>query len=119
MPPRATKTPTVEGLLPPVLALLQPPSPNPYSAHQKALTTTARISSAHPDVAVEILFSVARELLKLGEGGSGSELGVKMVDVLSHAEKPVDDKTRGESQADLELSCGLGNLLAGNMVLRT
>lgn len=95
MPPRQSRPPTVSSLLPPILSLLEPPSPNPYSAHQKALTTTARIASSHPDVATEILFATARELLKLGEAGSGSELAVRMVQILEQADRDVDEKSRG------------------------
>lgn len=96
MPPRQTRAPSTETLLPPILSLLAPPSPNPYSAHQKALTTVARISSSAPSVAVEICFATARELLKLGEGGSGVELGVKGLGVLESQGEGVDDKNRGE-----------------------
>jgi hypothetical protein len=96
MPPRLARAPTTDSLLPPILSLLSPPSPNPYSAHQKALTTTARIASSHPTVAIEILFSTARELLKLGEAGSGSELGVRMVQVMEQAAVDVNEKSRGE-----------------------
>ncbi|TYJ53216.1 hypothetical protein B9479_006139 [Cryptococcus floricola] len=91
MPPRRPQT--IETLLPPILDLL----PDTYSAHQKALTTTARILHANPPqhaVAVEIFFAVGKELLKLGEGGSGTELGVKMVDTMSAAGVDVTDKTR-------------------------
>ncbi|ORX41022.1 hypothetical protein BD324DRAFT_647922 [Kockovaella imperatae] len=94
MPPRQGRPPSAESLLPPILNLLQPPSPNPYSAHQKALTTTARIAHSAPDVAVEILFATARELLKLGEAGSGVELGCRMISIMGDASVPVEDKSR-------------------------
>ncbi|KAK1923080.1 hypothetical protein DB88DRAFT_330984 [Papiliotrema laurentii] len=95
MPPRQSRPPTVESLLPPILNLLQPPSPNPYSAHQKALTTTARLSiSGHHAIATQILFETSRELLKLGEAGSGVELGVKMLNELSADGAEVNDSTR-------------------------
>jgi hypothetical protein len=98
MPPRQTKPPTLDSLLPPILDLLQPPSPNPYSAHQKALTTTARlVHSHHASLAIEILFSTARELLKLGESGSGVELGVRMISIMSDEDIQVDEKSRGRS----------------------
>lgn len=95
MPPRRQQQTSLESLLPPILSLLQPPSPNPYSAHQKALTTTARLAPTHPDVAIEILFQTSRELLKLGEGGSGSELGVRMVSVMGDSDVAVDQKSVG------------------------
>ena len=95
MPPRQSRPPSTDNLLPPILELLKPPSPNPYSAHQKALTTTARIAHSAPNVAVEILFATARELLKLGEAGSGVELGCRMIAILGDAAVKVDDKARG------------------------
>lgn len=98
MPPRQARPPSTESLLPPILNLLQPPSPNPYSAHQKALTTTARLAaSGHHSIAIEICFAVSRELLKLGESGSGVEIGVKMIGYMSDSDVRVDDKSRGES----------------------
>ncbi|WVQ85915.1 hypothetical protein IAT38_008083 [Cryptococcus sp. DSM 104549] len=89
MPPRRPQT--LQTLLPPILSLL----PNTYSAHQKALTTTARLAhSGQHALAVEVLFATAKELLKLGEAGSGSELGVRMVAVMGEGEVGVDDASR-------------------------
>jgi hypothetical protein len=98
MPPRSTRPPTIDSLLPPILENLTSSPPNPYSAHQKALTTTARLAAAkHHAVAIEICFTVAKELLKLGEAGSGVELGVRGCGYMIDSEADVDDKTRGES----------------------
>lgn len=94
MPPR--KPQTLQSLLPPILSLL----PNTYSAHQKALTTTARLLHASPPeygLAIEILFAVAKELLKTGEAGSGSELGVRMLTVMGEAGIEVNESSRGGS----------------------
>ncbi|OXG54285.1 cytoplasmic protein [Cryptococcus neoformans] len=91
MPPR--KPQTLQSLLPPILSLL----PNTYSAHQKALTTTARLLHASPpqyDLAIEILFAVAKELLKAGEAGSGSELGVRMITIMGEAGIEVNESSR-------------------------
>ena len=97
MPPRSTRPPTLEALLPPILNLLQPPLPNAYSAHQKALTTTARLNaSGHQAIAIEILSAVAKELFKLGEAGSGAELGVRMLDIMKDSEVEVNDASRGK-----------------------
>lgn len=104
MPPRQTRAPSTDTLLPPILSLLAQPSPNPYSAHQKALTTVARIASSAPTVAVEICFATARELLKLGEGGSGVELGVRGLGILETTAEDIDQKTRGELVDSLSLS---------------
>jgi len=102
MPLRSTRPPKLDSLLPPILSLLTLTPPNPYSAHQKALTTTARLAqSGHTPLAIEILFSTSRELLKLGEAGSGVELGVRMVQVMGDAEVTVDDKSRGSRSSFL------------------
>lgn len=94
MPPRQT----LDKLLPPILNLLHADPPNPYSAHQKALTTTARLArSGQGALAVEILFNVARELLKAGDTASGAELGVRMIELMIEGGVKVDDKSRGES----------------------
>ncbi|EIW69932.1 hypothetical protein TREMEDRAFT_38601 [Tremella mesenterica DSM 1558] len=94
MPPRTTRPPTTESLLPPILDLLTSSPPNPYSAHQKALTTTARlVHSDHVNVALDILFATARELLKLGEAASGVELGVRMTQIMTEGDVAVDQKT--------------------------
>lgn len=86
MPPRKPQETSTESLLPPILALLTQTPPNPYSAHQKALTTTARlVKSDHALVAIDILHATSRELLKLGEAGSGVELGVRMIQVMGDA----------------------------------
>lgn len=96
MPPRTSQAPNLDTLLPPILSLLTANPPNPYSAHQKALTTTARlVQSTHSSLAIEILFSTSRELLKLGEAGSGVELGVRMIAVMGESSVGVDEKSRG------------------------
>lgn len=98
MPPRQARKATLESLLPPILSLLQSTPPNPYSAHQKALTTTARLVHAgNGALAIEILFATAREMLKIGEGASGAELGTRMVEIMAETDVAVDDKSRGES----------------------
>lgn len=40
---------------------------------------------------------MSRELLKLGESGSGVEIAVKMIGYMSDSDVRVDDKSRGES----------------------
>ncbi|CAD6564980.1 MAG: hypothetical protein TREMPRED_000535 [Tremellales sp. Tagirdzhanova-0007] len=95
MPPRSTRPPTIDSLLPTILNLLTSNPPNPYSAHQKALTTTARLAqSGQSSLAIEILLSVSRELLKLGEAGSGVELGVRMLHLMGESKVALDDKSR-------------------------
>lgn len=95
---RTARAPTLEGLLPPILGLIQQDPPNAYSAHQKALTTTARlVHSGHGPLAVEILSQASRELLKRGEAASGSELGVRMVEIMGEVNVDVSDQSRGAS----------------------
>lgn len=98
MPPRAQPI-DPKKLLPPILRLLTPESgsPDAYSAHQKARTTAARlINSGHNDAAIEVLFGSAKELLKLGEAGSGCDLTVYLLGVYRDAEVEVTSESRGE-----------------------
>lgn len=96
MPPRTSRPASTSTLLPPILALLHPsdPSttpPNAYSAHQKALTTVARIQGQAPGVAVDICFAVARELLKLDTAAPQEE-----------GEEASKGKTQGQGQGQGE-----------------
>lgn len=95
---RTAREPTLAALLPPILNLIQQDPPNAYSAHQKALTTTARlVQSGHGALAVEILNQASRELLKRGEAASGSELGVRMLEIMGEVGVEVGDQSRGAS----------------------
>lgn len=106
MPPRQS----IDKLLPPILDLLRADPPNPYSAHQKTLTTTARlVRSGQSELACEILFNVARELLKAGDTASGAELGVRMVDIMHEQGVKVDDKSRGECRPGLTSDSSFGH----------
>lgn len=97
MPPRTARKPTLENTLPPILSLLDATPPDAYGAHQKALTTTARLAQHdNAPLAIEVLFSVGRQMLKLGETASGVELGVRMLDIMGESDVKVDDKSRGE-----------------------
>lgn len=98
MPPRRANAhtstdPTV--LLPPLLKLLTATPPDAYSAHQKARTTAARLDKAHPQAAIEVLFGVAKELMKIGEWGSAVDLGVYLVSVYEKSEVQVSVESRG------------------------
>ncbi|GMK54600.1 hypothetical protein CspeluHIS016_0111860 [Cutaneotrichosporon spelunceum] len=89
------REPKIDALLPPILALIEQDPPNAYSAHQKALTTTARlVKSGHGQLAIEILSTAARELLKRGEAASGTELGVRMVEIMTETGVEVNDTSR-------------------------
>ena len=68
----------------------------PYEAHQKARTFAARYtkSGAH-QVAIDLLFQSARELLKAGQAGSGTDLTILLVESYERANEPVTNVSRG------------------------
>jgi hypothetical protein len=68
----------------------------PYEAHQKARTFVTRYtkSGAHP-VAIDVLFQSARELLKAGHAGSGTDLTLLLLDSYDRANESVGDVSRG------------------------
>lgn len=97
MPPRTLQTDPAK-LLPSILRFISSSPPDAYSAHQKARTTAARLVHAEKYTeAIEILWTTAKELLKLGEAGSGCDLGVYMVQVYIQADVEVTSESRGES----------------------
>ena len=54
-----------------------------YEAHQQLRTISARyVKSADYDSAIDLLHQGALALLKAGQGGSGGDLAVQLVDVL-------------------------------------
>lgn len=74
----------------------------PYEAHQKARTFASRyVKSNQYDTAIDVLFQSARELIKTGQPGSGSDLTTFMLDVYESKGEPVSDESRGELQADI------------------
>jgi golgi to ER traffic protein 4 len=68
----------------------------PYEAHQKARTFATRYtkSGAHA-IAIDVLFQSARELLKAGHAGSGTDLAMLLLDSYDGASEPVSDVSRG------------------------
>lgn len=67
-----------------------------YEAHQQLRTISARyVKSSDWDSAIDILYSGALALLKAGQGSSGSDLGVQLIDVYTKAGKPVDPANKG------------------------
>jgi hypothetical protein len=68
----------------------------PYEAHQKARTFATRYtkSGAHA-IAIDVLFQSARELLKAGHAGSGTDLAVMLLDSYDRANEPLTDVSRG------------------------
>ena len=71
-------------------------SGQPYEAHQKARTFASRYSkSGQYDTAIDVLFQSARELLKAGQQGSGTDLALFMLDVYENKGESVSDESRG------------------------
>jgi len=71
-------------------------SGQPYEAHQKARTFASRYSkSGQYDTAIDVLFQSARELLKSGQQGSGTDLTSFLLDVYETKGESVSDESRG------------------------
>lgn len=71
-----------------------------YEAHQKARTFAARyVKSAQYDTAIDVLFQSARELLKAGQPGSGTDLTSFLIDVYESKGEVVSEESRGELQS--------------------
>ncbi|PIL35636.1 hypothetical protein GSI_02365 [Ganoderma sinense ZZ0214-1] len=92
MPPaRATSSSRALEAILPLIA-----SGQPYEAHQKARTFASRYNkSAQYDTAIDVLFQSARELLKHGQQGSGTDLATFLVDVYANKNETVNDESRG------------------------
>ena len=73
-------------------------SGQPYEAHQKARTFASRYQkSGQYDTAIDVLFQSARELLKTGQQGSGTDLASFLLEVYETKGEDVNDESRGES----------------------
>lgn len=71
-------------------------SGQPYEAHQKARTFASRYQkSGQYDTAIDVLFQSARELLKVGQQGSGTDLASFLLDVYENKGETVNDDSRG------------------------
>ncbi|KZT73173.1 hypothetical protein DAEQUDRAFT_722299 [Daedalea quercina L-15889] len=67
-----------------------------YEAHQKARTFASRYNkSGQYDTAIDVLFQSARELLKSGQQGSGTDLASFMLDVYESKGETLNDESRG------------------------
>ncbi|KAL1897424.1 hypothetical protein Sste5346_004161 [Sporothrix stenoceras] len=67
-----------------------------YEAQQQTRVVAARhIKASNWKAAIDILYNVAQALLKAGQGGSGGDLGIFLVDVYKQAELKVDATSRG------------------------
>ncbi|CZS93685.1 related to DUF410 domain protein [Rhynchosporium agropyri] len=68
-----------------------------YEAQQQTRVVAARyVKSASWDAAIDILFNVSQSLLKAGQGGSGGDLGLFLVDVYKQAELKPDSTSKGK-----------------------
>ncbi|ROT39169.1 DUF410-domain-containing protein [Sodiomyces alkalinus F11] len=68
-----------------------------YEAQQQTRVVAARyIKASNWTAAAEILFNVAQSLLRAGQGGSGGDLSVLLVDVFNKAELKPDSASKGK-----------------------
>jgi hypothetical protein len=78
-------------------------SGQPYEAHQKARTFASRYNkSGQHDTAIDVLFQSARELLKTGQAGSGTDLTSFMLDIYESSNTAVTDESRGLLKVDVD-----------------
>lgn len=87
-----------------------------YEAHQKARTFASRyVKSEQYDTAIDVLFQSARELLKAGQQGSGTDLAGFLLDVYDSKGEEVNNESRGESSGregrEISAICCLGSHL--------
>ncbi|KAF2965268.1 hypothetical protein GQX73_g8307 [Xylaria multiplex] len=75
-----------------------------YEAQQQTRVVAARyIKASNWTAAVDILYNVALSLLKAGQGGSGGDLCVLLVDTYKQAELKPDSATKGKLLTCLRL----------------
>ncbi|KAG9078858.1 hypothetical protein FRC06_008126, partial [Ceratobasidium sp. 370] len=90
MPPAPSSARALQAILPQIA------DNKPYEAHQKARTFVSRyVKAGQYEVAIDVLFQSARELLKAGHTGSGVDLGSFLLDVYDTAKVAVDLESRG------------------------
>lgn len=86
----ASSTKALQAILPLVS------SGQPYEAHQKARTFASRYQKSNQfDTAIDVLFQSARELLKVGQHGSGTDLTLFLLDVYDRKPEKVTEESRG------------------------
>jgi len=67
-----------------------------YEAQQQTRVVAARyIKAQNWNAAIDILYNVAQSLLKAGQGGSGGDLCIFLVDVYKQAELKPDATAKG------------------------
>jgi hypothetical protein len=68
-----------------------------YEAQQQTRVVAARyVKSENWSAAIDILFNVSQSLLKAGQGGSGGDLGLFLIDVYKQAELKPDSSNKGK-----------------------
>jgi golgi to ER traffic protein 4 len=78
-----------------------------YEAQQQTRVVAARyIKAENWNAALDILYNVAQSLLKAGQGGSGGDLCIMMVDVCEKAELEPDAAAKGRLLTCLRLFDG-------------
>ena len=75
-----------------------------YEAQQQTRVVAARYTkAANWPAAIDILYNVAQSLLKAGQGGSGGDLCILLVDTYKQAELKSDPENKGKLLACLRL----------------
>lgn len=75
-----------------------------YEAQQQTRVVAARYTKASNwEAAINIVYNVAQSLLKAGQGGSGGDLCVLLVDIYMQAELKPDPNTKGRLLTCLRL----------------
>ena len=68
-----------------------------YEAQQQTRVVAARyVKQQSWEAAIDILYNVSQSLLKAGQGGSGGDLGLFMIDVYKQAELKPDSANKGK-----------------------
>lgn len=80
-----------------------------YEAHQQLRVVASRyVKQENWTAAIDILFGGAQSLLKAGQGGSGGDLCMFLMDVYNKAELVPDAGNKGMSDNSNVFWCGLG-----------
>ena len=75
-----------------------------YEAQQQTRVVAARyVKAQNWEPAIDIIYNVAQSMLKAGQGGSGGDLCVLLVDVYKQAELKPDPTTKGRLLTCLRL----------------
>lgn len=75
-----------------------------YEAQQQTRVVAARYTKqSNWSAAIDIIYNVAQSLLKAGQGGSGGDLCVLLVDIYKQAELKPDSATKGKLLTCLRL----------------